>query len=190
MMKLIVGLGNPGFRYRNTRHNIGFRIVAEISKRYKIAVNKKKYNALFGFGAICGENAILFIPQAYMNLSGDSVREIMKKKGISSNDLLVIYDDIDLKFGSMRLREKGRSAGHKGLGSIIDLLGTSEFSRLKVGIGRETKPDDTSEFVLRAFDSGEKKHLKKIVEISADCAVSWVKNGTSAAMALFNKEHL
>ncbi|MFH1380998.1 MAG: aminoacyl-tRNA hydrolase [Candidatus Omnitrophota bacterium] len=189
-MKLIVGLGNPGFRYRNTRHNIGFRVVGELSKRYKIALSGKKYNALYGKGIIDDENVALFMPQTYMNLSGDAVREVVKKKGINACDILVIYDDVDLIFGAMRLRQKGRSAGHNGLESVINSLKTSEFPRLRVGIGKAVKPQDTSEFVLKGFDADERRHIGKIVEKAADCAISWLKKGPNAAMTAFNKEHL
>jgi len=188
IMKLIVGLGNPGFRYRNTRHNIGFFIVNELSKTFRIRVRKKVSRGLLGTGTIEGEKILLFMPQTYMNLSGNAVREIFKKHRIEPEDLLVVYDDIDLKLGFLRFREKGSAGGHKGLFSIIESLGTSEFPRLRVGIAKEDKKEDAARFVLKPFDSGEKARLNEVVKKSAECVLTWLKDGPEKAMTLFNKK--
>ncbi|MCQ9207286.1 MAG: aminoacyl-tRNA hydrolase [Omnitrophica bacterium] len=186
-MKLIIGLGNPGLRYKKTRHNIGFLVIAEISKQSGIALKKKKYNGLFAKGSISGKKIGLFMPETYMNMSGNAVRSAIKGEGVLLKDALIICDDINLKFGFIRLREKGTSGGHNGLSSIIDHVGTNEFPRLRVGIGKDEKVIDMPKFVLRTFDSGERPLLKGIVKTAAECAITWANAGPEKAMSLFNK---
>ena len=186
-MKLIIGLGNPGLRYKKTRHNIGFLIIAEISKQSGIALKKKKYGGLFAEGSIGGKKVGLFMPGTYMNLSGNAVRSAIRGEGAPLKDVLVISDDINLRFGFIRLREKGTGGGHNGMSSIIEHMGTSEFPRLRVGIGKDEKVIDMPKFVLRPFDSGEKPLLKGIVKAAAECAIAWAEAGPEKAMSLFNK---
>lgn len=188
-MKLIVGLGNPGLRYRNTRHNIGFLVVKEISKRFHIPIKGKKFRGVLGKGPIEGEVVTLFMPRTYMNLSGEAVGEIVRKKKARLADILVIYDDMDLKFGFIRFRKKGSAGGHKGLGSVIKHLGTFEFPRLRIGIGSSRKIDNSVKFVLSAFDSGERPLLKDIIREAAECAALWIKAGPDRAMDAFNRRH-
>ena len=183
-MKLIAGLGNPGLRYKNTRHNVGFLVINRISKKFKIAVKKRKYKGLLGKGSLGSEKVSLFMPQTYMNLSGEAIREIVKKEKIAFEDILIIYDDIDLRLGLMRLRQKGGSGGHKGLKSIIESLGTPEIPRLRIGID---KGRDVVNFVLSPFNSKEKPILKGIIEEAAECAVTWVLAGPDKAMTGFNR---
>ena len=183
-MKLITGLGNPGLRYKNTRHNVGFSIINEISRKFKIAVKKRKYKGLLGRGSIKSEKVILFMPQTYMNRSGEAIREAVKKEKIKFEDILVIYDDIDLKLGLMRLRKKGGSAGHKGLQSVIESLGTTEIPRLRIGIGKGT---DVVDFVLSPFDPGEKPVLKGVIKEAIACVATWVEAGPDKAMTRFNR---
>jgi PTH1 family peptidyl-tRNA hydrolase len=183
-MRLIVGLGNPGPRYKNTRHNVGFLVINKISKKFKIPVKKRKYKGLLGKGVLESEKVSLFMPQTYMNLSGEAIRGIVKKEKIALEDTLIIYDDIDLKLGLMRLRKKGGSGGHKGLKSIIESLGTSDFPRLRIGIGRGR---DVVDFVLSPFNSAEKPLLKGIIEEAAECAATWALAGPNTAMTRFNK---
>jgi len=187
MTKLIVGLGNPGLRYRNTRHNAGFLVVSEISRELGIPLKRKRYGGFFGKSAFNSGKLALLMPQTYMNLSGDSIRSAIKKEGIKLEDLLVICDDLNLKFGFIRLRKSGSSGGHNGLESAIDSLGTSGFPRLRVGIGRDEALGDTVRFVLRPFDSPEKKALKSVIEEAARCAVTWARDGADLAMTQFNK---
>lgn len=186
-MKLVVGLGNPGFRYRNTRHNIGFLVVKEISKKHRISIKKRKYKGLLGQGSIGGEKVSLFIPLTFMNLSGEAVEEIVKKSKMDSEAVLIICDDINLRFGFMRLRKKGSSGGHKGLESIIEALGTNDFPRLRIGIGKSDKNGDIVNFVLKPFDLKERAHLKNIIDRATECAVTWVKQGPDQAMTTFNR---
>ncbi|MFH1593395.1 MAG: aminoacyl-tRNA hydrolase [Candidatus Omnitrophota bacterium] len=186
-MKLIVGLGNPGLRYRNTRHNIGFLVVKEIAGRFNIAVRKRRCRGILGEGKGCGEKITLFMPQTYMNLSGEAVREIAKAKKIESIDLLVICDDINLQFGLIRLRKSGSSGGHNGLESIINCMGTSGFPRLRIGIGRDRVSGNTSNFVLRPFSGDEISHINCIIGEGADCVNKWIEEGADKAMSSFNK---
>ena len=185
-MKLVIGLGNPGLRYKNTRHNIGFLAVKELAKKYKINVKSKKYLGLFGIGVIEGGKTSLFMPQTYMNLSGNSVNQAKKALKIDTSNMLVICDDVNLKFGSIRLREKGSSGGHNGLKSIIEYLETNEFPRLRIGVGSADKIGDMSGFVLDVFNREEKKNLNSVIQKSAECVVSWIQHGSAKAMSLFN----
>lgn len=194
-MKLIIGLGNPGLRYKNTRHNIGFLVIAKLSKKFNIPVKKRKYRGLLGTGSIGSLPACrtgrqgrvnLFVPQTYMNLSGEAVREIVNKQKVNLKDILVIYDDINLKFGIMRLRKKGSSGGHNGLESVIGHLGSSEFPRLRIGICSECEMKDVTNFVLSPFNSEEKPFLKGIINQAAECVAAWVEAGPDKAMTRFN----
>lgn len=185
-MKLVIGLGNPGFRYRNTRHNFGFLVIELLSKKFRIPVKKTKYKGLLGKGSIEGEKIVLFMPQTYMNLSGDAVSELLKKERISTEDFIVICDDLDLIFGSIRLRERGSAGGHNGLKSIIGSLGKNDFQRLRIGIGHNVKPEDGSKFVLTSFTAAERKALKAVKKEAAKCIITWIQEGPSKAMSLFN----
>ncbi len=186
-MKLIIGLGNPGFRYRNTRHNIGFLVVRRIAKEFRIPLKKKRYKGILGTGAIAGKKTTLFMPLTYMNLSGEAVEEIVNTQKINSENTLVVCDDINLEFGLIRLRTKGSSGGHKGLCSVIEHLGTNEFPRLRIGIGRKTEAKDRANFVLSRFDSDERLALRDIIEKAVECVVVWIKLGPDRAMSAFNK---
>ena len=187
MTKLIVGLGNPGLRYRNTRHNAGFLVINEISRELGIPVKRKKYNGFFGKKTLNGGKIALLMPQTYMNLSGESIRKAVRQEGVDFEDFLVICDDLNLKFGFIRLRTKGSSGGHNGLESAIETLGTNEFPRLRVGIGKDHALGDVVRFVLRPFDSLEKKQLLGVVKLATRCAVTWARDGADLAMTEFNK---
>jgi len=186
-MKIIVGLGNPGLRYKNTRHNAGFIALSEIAKEYRVRIAKKSYKGKLGVGNAAGEKTIFFMPYIFMNRSGEAVRELLKAECASAKDLLVIYDDIDLDLGLIRLREKGSSAGHKGLQSIIEALGTSDFPRLRVGICNGKKPYDVIDFVLKPFSAKEKKSLKLVIEEVKECVAVYLKEGAGRAMSLYNR---
>jgi PTH1 family peptidyl-tRNA hydrolase len=186
-LKLVIGLGNPGLRYKNTRHNIGFSVVKEISKEFGIPLRKRTYNGLLGRGAVNGKKVILFAPETYMNLSGEAVRKAMQKEKIPPEDSLVACDDINLKFGFIRLRKKGSSGGHNGMNSIIEYLGTDDFPRLRIGVGKSHKVSDVARFVLKPFDSAERPLLKDIIGRASRCAACWVKDGPDKAMSRFNK---
>jgi PTH1 family peptidyl-tRNA hydrolase len=152
-MKLIVGLGNPGKKYENTRHNVGFKVIEILSERLNIKVNKKECFSLIGKN----EEVILAKPQTFMNSSGEAVSCLCKKFNVKSADLVLIYDDIDLPLGKIRIRSKGSSGGHKGVESVLNNLNTEDFIRVRIGILNKIKPKDVVNFVLSEFDEEEKK---------------------------------
>ena len=186
-MKLIVGLGNPGFRYRNTRHNMGFLVIKLLSKQLNVSVRKRRYNGLYGYGSVGSKRISLFMPQTYMNLSGEAVRGIVIKEGIELEDILIICDDINIIFGSLRLRRKGTAGGHKGLISIIEGLETNEFARLRVGVGKDHEITNVVRFVLNPFDRKERTRLDSVIERTSECAKTWATEGSEKAMTLYNQ---
>lgn len=186
-MKLIVGLGNPGYIYAGSRHNLGFSTVKALAKRYKASLKRdSSAAALSGRCKIEGENVILALPLSFMNLSGPVVKALIKRYAVDLKELLVVLDDLDLEFGRIRLRQSGSSGGHKGLGSIIASLGRSEFARLRVGIGRP-QGSAACDYVLSRFNKKEKAQLNETMEIACDCCRVWVAFGTTEAMNVFNK---
>ena len=186
-MKLIVGLGNPGDIYLDSRHNIGFSVVKALAQTYKISFKKDKSTlSLIGKGKIGGENVMLAKPLTFMNLSGIAIRPLLKKYKIDLNDLLVVADDLDLEFGRQKIRPSGSSAGHRGLDSIIENLGSHQFARLRVGIGRPDANIEASGYVLSQFNRKEKAQLKQIMENASDCCKSWVRKGIRETMNIFN----
>ena len=148
----IVGLGNPGRQYEETKHNVGFHVIDKLAKKYDIEVNKFKNKAFVGDGTIKGKRVLLVKPQTYMNLSGESVREIVNFYKIPQERFVVIFDDTSLPCGSVRIREKGSNGGHNGIRNIIDQMGTDEFNRIKVGIGEKPSGWDLADYVLAKFN--------------------------------------
>ena len=148
----IVGLGNPGRQYEETKHNVGFHVIDKLAKKYDIEVNKFKNKAFVGDGTIKGKRVLLVKPQTYMNLSGESVREIVNFYKIPQERFVVIFDDTSLPCGSVRIREKGSHGGHNGIRNIIDQMGTDEFNRIKVGIGEKPSGWDLADYVLAKFN--------------------------------------
>ena len=148
----IVGLGNPGRQYEETKHNVGFHVIDKLAKKYDIEVNKFKNKAFVGDGTIKGKRVLLVKPQTYMNLSGESVREIVNFYKIPQERFVVIFDDTSLPCGSVRIREKGSHGGHNGIRNIIDQMGTDEFNRIKVGIGEKPSDWDLADYVLAKFN--------------------------------------
>ena len=146
-MKLIVGLGNPGTKYAGTRHNVGFSVIVGLADKYNIELSEKKHKAIYGRGMIEGEKVILAMPQTFMNLSGESVRELVDYYKCDPSDVIVAYDDIDLAVGKLRIREKGSAGGHNGIKSIIQHLGGQEFPRIKVGVGEKPVGYDLADYV-------------------------------------------
>lgn len=184
-MKIIVGLGNPGLRYRNTRHNVGFMALTVLAKRHGLKIKKKGFHGEYCIGRIAGQEIALLKPMTYMNLSGEAVAAICSSRLEDERDLLVVNDDIDLPFGTIRVREKGSSGGHNGLRSIIDMMG-SGFARLKIGVRGENAPADAASFVLSRFNREEKSKISGIIEQAADCIETWIKEGTRPAMNRYN----
>lgn len=174
-MKVIIGLGNPGKKYENTRHNVGFMAIDKISEQWNIPVAQEKFRALVGEGRIDSERVLLVKPLTYMNLSGESVAEIMKFYKLLPDDIFVIYDDLDLPVGQLRLREKGSAGGHNGIKSLIAHLGTQEFKRAKIGINRPLPGRSVSDYVLSEFSKSEQPLIAEAVELSAKASVMWLK---------------
>ncbi len=188
-MKLIVGLGNPGQGYSNNRHNIGFMCLKHFSKEHKIEFDKKQADARIGRGNIEGVDVVLAKPQTYMNLSGKSVNRLMQKYKLKPEDIIVVHDDMDLPLGKVRIRMGGSSGGHKGINSIIALIGTREFIRIKVGIGRPEKDEedrfydrDIVDYVLSNFSRDEKRQLEPAIEKVSNALLCLITEGLEPAM--------
>ena len=187
-MYLIAGLGNPGDKYKFTRHNAGFLTVAAIAERHNIPLSTNGFNAIYGKGKICGKDVILALPQTFMNNSGDSIRAIMNFYKITPEDLIVIYDDMDIDVGSIRIRLNGSAGTHNGMKSIIlDNLHTEEFRRIRIGIGRP-KYHDAINYVLSDFTEEETPLLKAAIADAADAMDLIMSRGTDFAMNRFNKK--
>lgn len=185
-MKLIVGLGNPGRLYIDSRHNIGFSVIKSLAKIYKISLKKGNFS-LSGKAEIGGQNVILAMPLTFMNLSGTVVAGLLKKYRIDLSNLLVVCDDLDLEFGRLKLRPSGSSGGHRGLKSIIDSVASHGFVRLRIGIGRPFQDIDASDYVLSHFSRKEKAQVRQIIEKAGECCQSWVTRGVTETMNIFNK---
>jgi peptidyl-tRNA hydrolase, PTH1 family len=193
-MKLIVGLGNPGFLYARNRHNIGFMCVTHLAKRQRIVFDKKQGHARTGIGNIAGYKTVLARPQTYMNASGESVDLLMKKLDVTSADLIVIHDDLDLPTGKIRLRMGGSSGGHKGIDSIIAHTGTRDFNRIRVGIGRPdsngkseaAKEEGIIAYVLSDFTFDERKIIDDTIPQVSEAVIALLREGMTAAMNRFN----
>lgn len=185
-MKLIVGLGNPGRRYRGTRHNVGALVLARLAERAGIRVNEDEGFAEVGRGTIGGYRVLLARPHTYMNVSGEAVRDLRRRHRLRPEDILVIVDDIDLPLGRLRLRAGGSAGGHNGLRSVIEALGTTAFPRLRVGIGRPPDGVDPADYVLTRFTADEEQVLQGAVERAADAVTVAMTDGLPAAMNRFN----
>ena len=184
-MYLIVGLGNPESDYANTRHNMGFDVINEITKKCDIKVSKSKFNALYGMGEIENNKVILVKPQTYMNLSGESIIQFKKFYKISNKNIIVIYDDISLNLGKIRFRESGTSGGHNGIKSIIKVLGgENKFHRLKIGIGPQTKPSE--QYVLESFSDQELLLLKDVCKTVKNALEYYLDFGIQKAQNKYN----
>ena len=185
-MYLIVGLGNPENEYANTRHNMGFDTINEIAKNNNINITKSKFKGLYETGIIQGKKVILLKPQTYMNLSGESIKEICDFYKIESKDIIVIYDDIDIEKGKIKLRKKGGPGSHNGMKSVVQELGTTEFPRVRVGIGQPEFKSDMINYVIGKVPEEEQKVLHEGVKRAAEAVEEIVKNGIDIAMNKFN----
>lgn len=187
-MKIIAGLGNPGKEYRATRHNIGFEAVDYIAYDLGIYIDKRKHKALLGKGIFAGEKVIFLKPQTYMNLSGESVRAALDYYKLTNEDLIVIYDDISLDVGDIRIRTKGSAGGHNGIKSIISHLGTDVFDRIKIGVGDKPKGYDLADYVLGKFKGNEVKNMEEAVINAKKALELMLQNENEKAMNLFNRK--
>ena len=184
--KLIVGLGNPGPVYARNRHNVGYRCVDALARTHGLSFARRQFRALVAGGPICGRPALLAKPLTFMNLSGNAVGALMRFYKLAPADLIVVYDDLDLPLGRVRLRAAGGSGGHKGMQSIIERLGTEEFARLRVGIGRPAFGDPV-EYVLQNFGPDEEIEIGRALERAVKALEAWLSDGIEAAMNRFNR---
>lgn len=185
-MKLIVGLGNPGLQYAATRHNIGFEAIDTIAEINNIAINKNKFKALVGEGTIRGEKVVLMKPQTYMNLSGEAVSACRSWYKISNEDIIVVYDDVSLAVGQLRIRKSGSAGGHNGIKSIIAQLGTEVFPRVKVGVGEKPPGWDLADHVLGKFSEEEMKEVCPKLKDVSKAIETIVDSGIDTAMNRYN----
>lgn len=188
-MFIIAGLGNPTLQYEGTRHNVGFEVIDAIADKYNISVDTRKNRALIGKGMIQGRKVILAKPQTYMNLSGESIRDLAAYYKIDEEtELLVIYDDVSLDVGQLRIRKKGSAGGHNGIKSIIAQLGTDVFPRIKVGVGEKPKNYDLADYVLGHFSKGEREQMEEGYERAVQAAEMILSGEMDAAMNEFNRK--
>jgi PTH1 family peptidyl-tRNA hydrolase len=193
-MYLVIGLGNPGQHYTKNRHNIGFRLVDYLSDKYNISLKRNECRSAVGRGNIGDDEVMLAKPKTYMNNSGVAVSRLLQKFSISPAQFIVVYDDLDLPLGQMRLRSRGSAGGHKGIKSIIGEIGTSDFKRIKIGIGRPDtgKPERALEeeivnYVLSDFTTVEEEKVKTVIATAADALQNLLQEGIQSAMNKFNK---
>lgn len=185
-MYIIAGLGNPGSRYEHTRHNAGFEVIDILADRMGICVDEKKHKALCGRGALEGQKVILIKPQTFMNLSGESVRAAADFYKVEPENIIIVYDDVSLEPGQLRIRGKGSAGGHNGIKNIISHLGTQEFPRVKVGVGEKPKEMDLADYVLSRFSKGEQEMMDQAFREAAQAVSAMVGQGMDAAMNRFN----
>jgi PTH1 family peptidyl-tRNA hydrolase len=189
-MYLILGLGNPGRRYQFTRHNIGFMVLEKIAAQWEVDLKQKSFDALWNRGKIAGINVLLAMPQTYMNLSGNAARKLLAYFKMDISNLIVIHDDLDLPFGKLRLKTGGGNAGHKGLKSIVTCLGSADFMRVRLGIGKPSDESRIEDYVLERFESKEAAELQQIIQLAADAATDIVISGMQTAMAKYHTKNI
>lgn len=184
-MKLIVGLGNPGTKYTETRHNVGFLAAEALAAAAGVSLKKKGHQGVYGVGRVAGRECTILLPQTFMNLSGASVGSAYKSLGLTPGDLIVIHDDIDLPFGALRIRQGGGHGGHNGVRSIREVVGSGEFIRVKIGVGRPVA-GDIADYVLSGFGPAERQLLPALLDQVVAATEIILTRGGSAAMNAFN----
>ena len=191
---LVVGLGNPGEEYANTPHNLGFLVVDRLAERHSIRVTRKENTAYVGLGTVAGKPLALAQPQTFMNLSGPAVKGLLERYGLKPDRLIVVYDELDLPWGSLRIRPKGSAAGHNGMKSIIGSLGTDEFTRVRLGIrpsllsqGPGRLIGEGAKYVLGPFKRAQKQEVEDAVTAGAEAVESIIAEGVEKSMAVFNR---
>lgn len=190
IMVLIAGLGNPGVEYAATRHNIGFDMITFLSDKYDIRLGTREGKALTGKGMINGNKVILAQPQTYMNLSGESIRALMDYYKLSLDELVVIYDDISLEVGQIRVRKKGSAGGHNGIKNIIAHLGTQEFARIKIGVGAKPEGRDLVKHVLGRFSKEEDGMVRELFALADEAVCAILSESVESAMNLVNGKRI
>jgi PTH1 family peptidyl-tRNA hydrolase len=187
-LKIIAGLGNPTKEYVGTRHNIGFDGVTAIADKYRISVTEKAHNALVGKGIINGERVLLMKPQTYMNLSGEAIGDAMRFYKLDPEDLIVIYDDVNLEPGAIRVREGGSAGGHNGMKNIIQHVGTEKFPRVRIGVGEKPKEWDLKDYVLGHFSRDDEPKMREALGNTVTAVEMIVSGDIQRAMSAFNKK--
>ncbi len=190
LLKLVVGLGNPGTGYQDTRHNAGFIIADRIAGDFGISFSKKKFDTVYGRGSIEGIDTLLVKPMAFMNRSGPPVQQLAQYYRIHSKDMLVIHDDIDLAYGRLKIKEKGGHGGHNGIRSLIEAFGGGNFVRLRIGVGRSETGSEVTDHVLGKFSTQQTQFLDRIITNARDAVVTILCQGTKIGMNLFNGKDL
>ena len=189
-MKLFVGIGNPGPEYRDTRHNVGFRLLETFARKHGVAIASPRFGGLFGLGEVAGVDVALLEPQTFVNRSGSAVRAALDAypQIEPEHDLVVLYDDLDLPLGRVRLRPSGGAGGHRGVVDVIDALQSRDFARLRFGVGRPPETLSVSEYVLQKFSPDEESSLAEPIALSIRALETWLADGIEAAMDRFNRE--
>src|SRR5690625_931854 len=185
-MKCIIGLGNPGKKYEKTRHNIGFQVIDELAKRHNISLNKSKFKCDYEIYRSNGGSVLFVKPQTFMNLSGEGIQPLMHFFKLDLEDVLVIYDDLDLPTGKIRFREKGGHGGHNGIRSIIQHVGSKDFKKIWIGIGRPIHLIPIVDYVLQPFSKAEKENVEHTIQISADACEMWLEKPYNEVMNAYN----
>ena len=189
-LRMVVGLGNPGNNYEDTRHNAGFMVADKIARDFNIALNKTKFDTIFGRGLIEDVDVLLVKPMAFMNRSGPPLQKVAHYFRISGEDMLVIHDDIDLAFGRLKIKEKGGHGGHNGIRSIMDAFGGGDFVRLRIGVGRSEAGENVTGHVLGRFSADKAEMVTRVVAVARDAAVKVICEGTKVGMNAFNRKDL
>lgn len=184
---LVAGLGNPGSKYENNRHNVGFMLVDQLSEKFNISLNKKKFNGVYGKGKFNGADILLLKPFSFMNLSGNPIRELSQYFNVDISGIIIVHDDLDLPVGKIRIRKKGGAGGHNGIKSAIENLGTNEIGRVKIGIDRPEHREQVVSYVLKDFTKDESKIIENGIEKAAEAIESIILNGYTSSMNTFNK---
>lgn len=189
-MKVVIGLGNPGCEFQNTRHNVGFMVIDRLAGNLKIDSFEQKWNGSVASRLLKGEEICLVKPMTYMNLSGKCVKSVIDSTSVNFHDILVVLDDTELPLGTLRIRARGSSGGHNGLQSIIDECGTEDIPRLRIGIGRPPENVELAEYVLQPFRIEERDLLERIIDKAVDGILCWIFEGIENAMNKFNRSFL
>jgi len=184
-MQLIVGLGNPGREYKHTRHNVGFLVVDALAKELSVRF-KRKQDYLWIKTTVKNNPVIIAKPRTFVNLSGEAVKKMISDFAVENNEMLIVHDDADLPLGALKIKKGGSSGGHRGVESIIQKLGSDDFSRMRIGIGRDNK--DLKDYVLSEFSSSEKKVVDDAIDLSVNAIVAFIDKGIDEAMRVFNRK--
>lgn len=185
-MKCFIGLGNPGKKYEGTRHNIGFMVIDELARRHQFTLDKSKFKNDYAIQFIQGEKAMFVKPKSFMNLSGEAVRPLIDYYNIELENIIVLYDDLDLPTGKIRLRKQGGHGGHNGIRSLITHLGTKQFKRIRLGIGRPTDSRPIVDYVLQPFSKEQKHQIDDSITLSADACEDWINSSFTDIMNRYN----